>query len=110
MHHHLGTVPLEQRAKAFAADVHVVEGEVLAVAPGLGEVGDPSGGEVVHGDDPMSLGQQAVRKMRADKPRTARYQDGGHADRERSTGTGWSSRRPGSAPTSSGVRSPRTSR
>jgi hypothetical protein len=72
-------MPFEERADALVTDVHVVERELLAVAAGLPEVRDATGGEVINRHDAMALGQESVAEMRADEPRPARDEDDAHA-------------------------------
>ena len=98
VHDHVWAVTLEQRDQALGPDVHVEERELLAVAARFAEVRDAPRREVVHRDHPVLFGQQAVAEVRPDEPGAAGDQD--RAQRGS----------PGSAPASSGVRSPASSR
>jgi hypothetical protein len=59
----LRPVPLEQRGEGVRSNVEVLEGELLAVGPGLAQVGDPARGQVVHRDHPPALGQEPVAQV-----------------------------------------------
>src|SRR4029453_17259455 len=98
VHQDLGAMSLEQGEQALRTDIHVEEGELIPVASRLAEVGDPTGRQVVHRDDPMSFGEQAIAQVRTDEPGAPRDQDGGHPSSSE-----------GSAPTPRDVRSPRSS-
>ena len=65
---HLGPAPGHQLDDAGDADVELVEGELVAgVGPGLGQVGQRAGREVVDHVDGVALGQQPVDEGGADE-------------------------------------------
>src|SRR6266511_4775203 len=99
MHDDLRLVPLEQLEEPVGTQVHVEERELRPIAPRFREVGDLTGGEVVHRQHTMALGQEPVRHMRADEAGSSGDEVGDHA-----------SSSAGSGATSNGDRSPRARR
>ena len=103
MEHDLGLPAMDQVGHGRVADVEALEREPMAaLGPGIGQVGQRSGGQIVDHVDAVALGDEAVDEVRPDEPGTA-CDEGLHATRPATC----SSPPPTSAPPPTTVRSER---